>query len=61
MVQDHELVFLLQLCQNRGVDTRPSHHDVSEQILRSWSWNGTVMVEQKSSQLMMVCVQLPLP
>lgn len=40
MVQDHELVFLLQLCQNRGVDTRPSHHDVSEQILRLWSWNG---------------------
>lgn len=41
MVQDHELEPLLQLCQNRSVDTRPSHHDVSEQTLRSWSGNGT--------------------
>lgn len=40
MVQDHELALLLQLCQNRGVDTRPSHHDLSEQTMRSWSGNG---------------------
>lgn len=31
---------LLQLCQNRGMDTRPSHHDLREQTMKSWSGNG---------------------
>lgn len=34
MEQDQELAFLLQLPQNQGEDTRPSHQGLGDQSMR---------------------------
>lgn len=41
VMQDQELVLPLELCQNQGEDSGPSHHDPNDRSMRESSGSGT--------------------